>query len=113
MPVTALPDLDTPDTAALKDVVVRQHAQTSSLDAEVERLRLIIPRLRRVQFGRKSETIQREIEQLDLQLEDLEAGNVEEQLQTGKTLAHRAAAVFAAANVSRQAVLCRIIFPAK
>jgi transposase len=98
MPVAPLPDLDTLDTAALKDMVIRQHVQLSSHDAEVERLRLIIARLRRLQFGRKSEKIQREIEQLELQLEDLEAGNAEKQEQTEKTLAPAVAAVFAAAT---------------
>jgi hypothetical protein len=82
MPIAPLPDLDTLDAAALKDMVIRQHAQISSHDAEVERLRLIIARLRRLQFGRRSEKIQREIEQLELQLEDLEAGNAEKQEKT-------------------------------
>jgi transposase len=98
MPVAPLPDLDTLDTAELKNMVIRQHAQLSSHDAEVERLRLIIARLRRLQFGRKSEKIQREIEQLELQLEDLEAGNAAKQEQTEKTLTPAAAAVFAAAT---------------
>jgi Transposase C of IS166 homeodomain/zinc-finger binding domain of transposase IS66 len=98
MPLAPLPDLDALDTAALKDMVIWQHAQLSSHDAEVERLRMIIARFRRLQFGRKSEKIQREIEQLELQLEDLEAGNAEKQEQTEKTLAPVAAAVFAAAT---------------
>jgi transposase len=98
MPVAPLPDLDTLDTAALKDMVIRQHAQISSHDAEVEHLRLIIARLRRLQFGRKSEKIQREIEQLELQLEDLEAGNAEKQEKTERTLAPATAVVFAAAT---------------
>src|SRR5438270_7748843 len=68
MPVAPLPDLNTLDAAALRDMVIEQHAQISSHEAEVERLRLIIARLRRLQFGRKSEKIQREIEQLELQL---------------------------------------------
>jgi transposase len=98
MPVAPLPDLDTLDAAALNDMVIRQHAQISSHDAEVERLRLIIARLRRLQFGRKSEKIQHEIEQLELQLEDLEAGNAEKQEETESTLAPAVAAVFAAAT---------------
>ena len=96
MPVAPLPDLNTLDVAALRDMVIEQHAQISSHEAEVERLRLIVARLRRLQFGRKSEKIQREIEQLELQLEELEAGNAEKQEQTEKTLAPAAAAVFAA-----------------
>ena len=98
MPVAPLPDLDTLDPAALKDMVIKQHAQISSHDAEVERFRLIIARLRRLQFGRKSEKIQREIEQLELQLEELETGHAEKQKQTENTLAPAAAAVFAAAT---------------
>jgi transposase len=98
MPVAPLPDLDALDTAALKDMVIRQHAQLSSHDAEVERLRLIIARLRRLQFGRKSEKIQREIEQLELQLEDLECSHAEKQERTESMLAPAAAAVFATAT---------------
>jgi transposase len=98
MPVAPLPDLKTLDAAALRDMVIKQHAQISSHEAEVERLRLIIARLRRLQFGRKSEKIQREIEQLELQLEELEAGNAEKQEQTEKALAPAVAAVFATAT---------------
>ncbi len=98
MPVAPLPDLDTLDPAALKDMVIKQHAQISSHDAEVERLRLIIAKLRRLQFGPKSEKIQREIEQLELQLEELESDNAEQQEQSEKALAPAAAAVFAAAT---------------
>jgi transposase len=97
MPVGPLPDLNTLDVTALRDMVIRQHAQISSHDAEVERLQLIIARLRRLQFGRKSEKIQKEIEQLELQLEDLEAAQAEKREQTEKTLAPAAAAVFAKA----------------
>jgi transposase len=98
MPVAPLPDLDTLDRAALRDMVIRQHAQISSRDAEVDRLRLIIARLRRLQFGRKSEKIHREIEQLELQLEDLETSNAAQREQTEKTLAPESAAVFVAAT---------------
>jgi transposase len=97
MPVAPLPDLDTLDSAALKEMVIKQHAQISSHDAEIERLRLIIARLRRLQFGRKSEKIQREIEQLELQLEELESDQAEKQKQTENALAPAAAAVFATA----------------
>jgi transposase len=40
---------------------------------EIEKLKLQLARLRRMQFGRSSEKIAREIEQLELRLEDLEA----------------------------------------
>jgi transposase len=98
MPVAPLPDLNTLDSAALRDMVIKQHAQISSHDAEIERLRLIIARLRRLQFGRRSEKIQRQIEQLELQLEELESDQAEKQKQTEKALAPAAAAVYAAAT---------------
>lgn len=97
MPVAPLPDLTALDAAALREMVVKQQAQISSRDAELERLRLVIARLQRLQFGRKSEKVQRQIEQLELQLEDLEARRAEELQQTEKTLPSTAAAVFAAA----------------
>jgi transposase len=62
----ALPDLDALDAAALKELVVGLHAQ-------IEHLKLVIAKLRRSQFGRKSEKVTRAIEQLQLQLEGLEA----------------------------------------
>jgi transposase len=98
MSVAPLPDLRTLDAAVLRDMVIQQHAQISSRDAELERLRLIIARLRRLQFGRKSEKIERQIEQLELQLEDLEARTAQEQQETENTLGPEAAAVFAAAT---------------
>ena len=46
-----------------------------SAHAEIERLRLIIAKLQRLQFGARSEKIDREIEQLKLQLEELQVTN--------------------------------------
>ncbi len=40
--------------------------------AEIEHLKLIIAKLKRLQFGRRSEKLNREIEQLELRLEDLQ-----------------------------------------
>src|SRR5947209_1178717 len=97
MPVAPLPDLDRLDAAALKDMIVRLHAEMSSHAAEIERLRFLIARLQRLQFGRKSEKIERQIQQLELQLEDLEAGTAEQGQQSENSLPRVAAAVFAAA----------------
>src|ERR1700733_963722 len=44
---------------------------------EIEKLKLQIAKLRRMQFGRSSERISREIEQLELRLEELETGEAE------------------------------------
>jgi len=57
----------------LQDVVDSQKAAIASGKAEIEHLKLLIAKLRRMQFGRKSEKLDRQIEQLELRLEDLEA----------------------------------------
>jgi transposase len=44
---------------------------------EIEKLKLQIAKLRRMQFGRSSERITRQIEQLELRLEELETGESE------------------------------------
>jgi transposase len=44
---------------------------------EIEKLKLQIAKLRRMQFGRSSERIARQIEQLELRLEELETGDAE------------------------------------
>jgi len=67
----ALPDLDALDAAALKELVLGLHAQ-------IAHLKLIIAKLRRCQFGRKSEKVARAIEQLQLQLEGLEAIRIQQ-----------------------------------
>ena len=45
---------------------------------EIEKLRFQIAKLRRMQFGRSSERITRQIEQLELQLEELESSEAED-----------------------------------
>lgn len=45
---------------------------------EIEKLKFQIARLRRMQFGRSSERITRQIEQLEFQLEELETGEAED-----------------------------------
>src|SRR4051794_549930 len=54
-------------------VVVVLREQLSTRTAEIEPLKLTIAKLRRMQFGRKSEKLDRQIEQLELRLEDLQA----------------------------------------
>ena len=60
------------DTEALKRMVVSQQAQLADRDHEIERLRLLIAKLRRMQFGRGSEKLDAQIHELELVLEDLE-----------------------------------------
>jgi len=49
---------------------------------EIEKLRFQIAKLRRMQFGRSSERVTRQIEQLELQLEELETGEAEDAART-------------------------------
>lgn len=71
---TPLPD----DIDALKAMVLAQRASMEQMTAalasralEVEQLKLMIAKLQRMQFGRKSEKIDRQIEKLEYRLEDL------------------------------------------
>jgi len=87
-----LPDLDQLNPEALKSLILTQHAQILtqnqallskdeqllSRDAEIEHLKLLIAKLRRVQFGRSSEKLDRQIEQLELRLGELEASRTKE-----------------------------------
>lgn len=57
----------------LEDVVESHKAANATAKAEIEHLKLLIAKLRRMQFGRSSEKLDRQIEQLELRLEELEA----------------------------------------
>jgi hypothetical protein len=59
------------------DQVAALNAQLNTRAAEIEHLKLQIAKLRRMQFGRKSEKLDHQIEQLELQLEDLQADDAE------------------------------------
>jgi len=48
-----------------------------SREREIEHLNLLLVKLHRMQFGRKSEKLQRQIEQLELRLEELESNRGE------------------------------------
>ena len=74
-----LPDLDGLDPETLKALLiakhnesVQQHKQLKSNTHEIEHLKLVIEKYRRMIFGRKSEKLTRELEQFELRLEELE-----------------------------------------
>jgi transposase len=67
-----LPDLNTLDSDALKALIVEQHSELLTHGNEIEKLKRIILKLKRMQFGPSSERLARHIDQLELQLEDLE-----------------------------------------
>jgi hypothetical protein len=48
-------------------------------ESEIEHLKLLLSQLRRMQFGRKSEKLERQIEQLELRLEDLQQAQAAEE----------------------------------
>src|ERR1700745_4072017 len=86
-----LPDLEALNPSELKALIVAQHnqilahreqlhvkdEQLLSRDDEIERLKLLIAKLRRMQFGRSSEKLNRQIEQLELRLEALQVNDAE------------------------------------
>jgi len=84
---TTLPYLNTLDAESLKEPILSQHEQLLSRDHEIEHITLLIGELRRMQFGRKSEKVERQIEQLELQLEDLAANRAESVPLTAKRTA--------------------------
>lgn len=65
-------DLPT-DVESLQRLVREQQAALESRDLELERLRLLLAKLRRLKFGRSSEALDQQIQQLELTLEELEA----------------------------------------
>ena len=83
MVATPLPDLDALDLQAAKTLLIEQHqrysATLSSRSSEIERLVLLVEKLQRMLFGAKSEKVLRQIDQLELQLEELQAANAVEE----------------------------------
>src|ERR1700685_3715776 len=63
---TQLPDLDTLDVQSLKALILAKQA-------ELESLKLLIVKLKRMHFGASSEKYDRDLQQLELRLEHLEA----------------------------------------
>src|SRR3954471_11230429 len=81
-----LPDLDGLDPETLKALLIakhsesiEQHKQLTSNSQEIEHLKLVIEKYRRMIFGRKSEKLTRELEQLELRLEELETTQAADQ----------------------------------
>jgi transposase len=73
----AKPDDLPDDIEALKALVIAQRAQLHSHLTEIEHLKLVIAKLKRMQFGRRSEKLDREVEQLQLRLEELQSAEAQ------------------------------------
>jgi hypothetical protein len=72
--LAALPD----DVEALKALVLEQRLVLATRDTEIEHLKLLIAKLKRMQFGRSSERLNKEVEQLELRLEELQTAQAEQ-----------------------------------
>jgi transposase len=97
----ALPDLNQLNPTALKALILSQHEQLLSRDNEIEHLKLLIAKLRRSQFGRSSEKLDRQIEQLELRLDELQATQAEN-AASSQMLAADTAVAKAAAKPARR-----------
>ena len=90
--LSSLPDLRQLNSEALRALILSQHErlteqeqqifrqceQLASREAEIEHLTLLIAKLRRMQFGRRSEKVAWQIEQLELRLDELQASRAEQ-----------------------------------
>jgi transposase len=88
----SLPDLDGLDPEALKALVIakhseslEQHKELTSSTHEIEHLKLVIEKYRRMLFGRKSEKLTAQLEQLELRLEELETAQAAEEARQAAT----------------------------
>src|SRR5215472_5323283 len=80
-----LPDLQRLNPDELRALIISQHEMLTSRDSEIEQLKLLIAKLRRMWLGRKSEKLQRQIEQLELRLEALEMNQAEKDAAQPRT----------------------------
>jgi len=71
------------------EIIEVLHAQLSARSAEIAHLKLLIAKLRRQQYGRKSEKLDRQIEQLEFRLEELVADEGVQDAKPAKTTAER------------------------
>lgn len=66
------------DLNTLQALVIAQQERLAERDAEIEHLKLIIAKLRRLQFGQSSEQLDATLGQLELSLEELETVRAEQ-----------------------------------
>jgi transposase len=121
MIVAALPDLDQLDIEALKMLIIEereqrleahaahrqalavQHLELDSRLQQIEHLKLVIEKYRRMIFGRKSEKLAGQLEQLELQLEELEtAQGADEAAQAATEATPPASAQASSAQATRK-----------
>jgi transposase len=54
---STLPDLSSLDADGLRALILPQQEELASRDSEIENLKLLVLKLKRLQFGRKSEKL--------------------------------------------------------
>ena len=86
--MTLAPDQLPNDVAALQAIIAKQAAeledaknQLKARDVVIEQMQLNLDKLKRSQFGQSSEKVQRQIDQLELALEDLRTDRAAEQTE--------------------------------
>jgi transposase len=111
MSAVALPDLNALPADALRALILAQHTQLlakdeqlQSREREIEHLKLLLAKLHRMQFGRKSEKFERHIEQLELRLEELESKRGENEPPAPAPAPVNAASTPTAAKPTRRAL---------
>jgi transposase len=72
----ALADLDSLDKETLKALLIRERSSNAQ---QIEHLKMVIEKYRRMLFGVKSEKLAGELQQLELELEELETSEAAEQ----------------------------------
>src|SRR5512135_1548458 len=104
MAVANLPDLNLLSAEALRALILAQHEQLLSRENEIAHLKLLLAKLQRLQFGRKSEKIQRQIEQLELRLEELESNRSEKESPAPEAMPVAAASPLTPTRPARRAL---------
>jgi len=98
--VPIAPDSLPDDPAALKRIIAAMAQDALTAQAEIGRLKFQLARYRRAEFGRSSEKLGRDTEQLELALETLETDQAERLATTSPAVA---AAVETAAEAQKPA----------
>ena len=78
---------------------------------EIEKLKFQIAKLRRMQFGRSSERLTRQIQQLELRLEELEAVKPKRSSKLPRKTGHRRSVTQTGQSASRCQTICRVRRP--
>jgi aspartate oxidase len=97
------------DPAALKRIIAAMAQDGLTAQAEIARLKFQLARYRRAEFGRSSEKLARDTEQLELALEALETDQAERLATASPAVA--AAVETAAERKSRRGAHCRNTCP--